>query len=66
MQMFDEVTIEFHHGGYFTDPPNSVYIGGMVHEVREFDIDKTSFFEFRDCMIELGYPGNSSMYFKVP
>ena len=67
MQMlFDEVTIQFHHGGYFTNPPNSVYIGGVVDEIVDFDINKASFFEFRDYVIELGYPANSSMYFKVP
>lgn len=42
--LFDEVTIQFHHGGYFTDPPNSVYIGGVVDEITNFDIDKASFF----------------------
>ena len=38
----------------------------MVDEIADFDIDKASFFEFRDYVIELGYPANSSMYFKVP
>ena len=67
MQMlFDEVTVRFHHGGYFTDPPNSVYIGGVVDEINEFDIDRASFFEFKDYVMELGYPVNSSMFFKVP
>ncbi|XXG46800.1 hypothetical protein AAC387_Pa02g1550 [Persea americana] len=50
----------------FRDPPNSVYIGSVVDEITEFDIDRASFFEFRDYVMELGYPVNSSMFFKVP
>ena len=64
--LFDEVIVRFHYSGYVKDPPNSVYIGGVVDEITDFDIDKSSFFEFRDYVIELGYSANSSMYFKVP
>lgn len=60
------LTVRFHHSDYFTKPPNSVYIGGVVDEITDFDIDKVSFFEFRDYVMKLRYPTNSMMYFKMP
>ena len=46
MQMlFDKVTVQFHHSDFFTDPPNSIYIRGVVDEIIDFDIDKASFFD---------------------
>ena len=38
----------------------------MVDEITDFDIDRASFFEFRDYVMKLSYPANSLMFFKVP
>ncbi|GMP49649.1 hypothetical protein CsSME_00016568 [Camellia sinensis var. sinensis] len=50
-----EFSVELHHGGYFTKPPNRVYKGGKVNYFQYFDPTRVRFFDFQKLYLSLGH-----------
>ena len=66
MGMADDVGIEVHHGGYLRGGPPYKYEGGTVDIIIHVDLDKFSYWELLDIVVELGYPSTSELYCKLP
>ena len=64
--MADDVAIEVHHGGYLSGGPPYKYEGGTVDIIIHVDLDKFSYWELVDIVVELGYPSTSELYYKLP
>ncbi|GJV37961.1 hypothetical protein Tco_1410438, partial [Tanacetum coccineum] len=44
------LTLEIHHGGWFTPTPSRSYIGGQVSSVNVVDIDEFCLYDLKDMM----------------
>nr|GEZ23714.1 transposase, mutator type [Tanacetum cinerariifolium] len=62
------LTLEIHHGGWFTPIPSRSYIGGQVSSVNVVDIDEFCLHNLKDMIVELGYGVEDLMYchFLIP
>ncbi|GJU16710.1 hypothetical protein Tco_1144676 [Tanacetum coccineum] len=62
------LTLEIHHGGWFTPTPSRSYIGGHVSSVNVVDIDKFCLHDLKDMIVKLGYGVDDLMYchFLIP
>ncbi|GKA70537.1 hypothetical protein Tco_0776676 [Tanacetum coccineum] len=62
------LTLEIHHGGWFTPTPCRSYIGGHVSSVNVVDIDEFCLHDLKDMVIKLGYGVEDLMYchFLIP
>ncbi|GKB24934.1 mutator type transposase [Tanacetum coccineum] len=49
------LTLEIHHGGWFTPTPSRSYIGGQVSSVNVVDIDEFCLHDLKDMVVKLGY-----------
>ncbi|GJS40492.1 hypothetical protein Tco_0565535 [Tanacetum coccineum] len=47
------VTLEIHHGGWFTPTPSRSYIGGQVSLVNVVDIDEFCLHDLKDMVVKL-------------
>ncbi|GJV85984.1 transferase, chloramphenicol acetyltransferase-like domain protein [Tanacetum coccineum] len=62
------LTLEIHHGGWFTPTPSRSYIGGQVSSVNVVDIDEFCLHDLKDMVVKLGYGIEDLMYchFLIP
>ncbi|GJZ54423.1 mutator type transposase, partial [Tanacetum coccineum] len=62
------LTLEIHHGGWFTPTPSRSYIGGHVSSVNVVDIDEFCLHDLKDMVVKLGYGVEDLMYchFLIP
>ncbi|GJS37678.1 mutator type transposase [Tanacetum coccineum] len=62
------LTLEIHHGGWFTPTPSRSYIGGQVSLVNVVDIDVFCLHDLKDMVVKLGYGVEDLMYchFLIP
>ncbi|GJR55051.1 hypothetical protein Tco_1405572 [Tanacetum coccineum] len=62
------LTLEIHHGGWFTPTPSRSYIGGHVSSVNVVDIDEFCLHDLKDMIVKLGYGVEDLMYchFLIP
>ncbi|GJY31282.1 hypothetical protein Tco_0414777 [Tanacetum coccineum] len=62
------LTLEIHHGGWFTPTPSRSYIGGQVSSVNVVDIDEFCLHDLKDMVVKLGYGVEDLMYchFLIP
>ncbi|GJZ68600.1 mutator type transposase [Tanacetum coccineum] len=62
------MTLEIHHGGWFTLTPSRSYIGGQVSLVYVVDIDEFCLHDLKDMVVKLGYGVKDLMYchFLIP
>ncbi|GJW57712.1 mutator type transposase [Tanacetum coccineum] len=62
------LTLEIHHGGWFTPTPSRSYIGGQVSSVNVVDIDEFCLHDLKDMVVKLGYAVEDLMYcnFLIP
>ncbi|XP_060180718.1 uncharacterized protein LOC132610442 [Lycium barbarum] len=61
---YELITLRFYHGGNLTTGKKP-YVGGQVTEFTRMDLDRFCYFEFLDCVKELGYdPGKCTIYVK--
>ncbi|GJS53261.1 hypothetical protein Tco_0626623 [Tanacetum coccineum] len=62
------LTLEIHHGGWFTPTPSRSYIGGHVSSVSVVDIDEFCLHDLKDMAVKLGYGVEDLMYchFLIP
>ncbi|GKE23433.1 hypothetical protein Tco_1434945, partial [Tanacetum coccineum] len=62
------LTLEIHHGGWFTPTPSRSYIGRQVSSVNVVDIDEFCLHDLKDMVIKLGYGVEDLMYchFLIP
>ncbi|GJW83094.1 hypothetical protein Tco_0156239 [Tanacetum coccineum] len=62
------LTLEIHHGGWFTPIPSRSYIGGQVSSVNVVDIDEFCLHYLKDIVVKLGYGVEDLMYchFLIP
>ncbi|GKA36663.1 hypothetical protein Tco_0723228 [Tanacetum coccineum] len=62
------LTLEIHHGGWFTPTPSRYYIGGHVSSVNVVDIDEFCLHDLKDMVVKLGYGVEDLMYchFLIP
>ncbi|GKC02146.1 hypothetical protein Tco_0993756 [Tanacetum coccineum] len=62
------MTLEIHHGGWFTPTPSRSYIGGQVSSVNVVDIDEFCLHDLKDMVVKLGYGVEDLMYchFLIP
>nr|GEY18727.1 transposase, mutator type [Tanacetum cinerariifolium] len=56
------LTLEIHHGGWFTPTPSRSYIGGHVSSVNVVDIDEFCLHDLKDMIVKLGYGVEDLMY----
>nr|GEY40654.1 hypothetical protein [Tanacetum cinerariifolium] len=49
------LTLEIHHGEWFTPTPIRSYIGGHVSSVNVVDIDEFCLHDLKDMVVKLGY-----------
>ncbi|GJT01572.1 hypothetical protein Tco_0822741 [Tanacetum coccineum] len=49
------LTLEIHHGGWFTPTPSRSYIGGQVSSFNVVDIDVFCLYDLKDMVVKLGY-----------
>nr|GEW33122.1 hypothetical protein [Tanacetum cinerariifolium] len=50
------LTLEIHHGGWFTPTPSRSYIGGHVSSVNVVDIDEFCLHDLKDMIVKLEAP----------
>ncbi|GJQ90184.1 mutator type transposase [Tanacetum coccineum] len=62
------LTLEIHHGGWFTPTPSRSYIGGHLSSVNVVDIDEFCLHNLKDMVVKLGYGVEDLMYchFLIP
>ncbi|GJR59125.1 mutator type transposase [Tanacetum coccineum] len=62
------LTLEIHHGGWFTPTPCRSYIGRQVSSVNVADIDEFCLHDLKDMVVKLGYGVEDLMYchFLIP
>ncbi|GJR39245.1 hypothetical protein Tco_1214929 [Tanacetum coccineum] len=62
------LTLEIHHGGWFTPPPSRSYIRGQVSLVNVVDIDEFCLHDLKNMVVKLGYGVKDLMYchFLIP
>ncbi|GKC10956.1 mutator type transposase [Tanacetum coccineum] len=62
------LTLEIHHGGWFTPTPCRSYIGGQVSSVNVVDIDEFCLHDPKDMVVKLCYGVEDLMYcrFLIP
>ncbi|GJT92421.1 hypothetical protein Tco_1081266 [Tanacetum coccineum] len=62
------LTLEIHHGGWFTPTPSRSYIGRQVSSVNVVDIDEFCLHDLKDMVVKLGYGVEDLMYchFLIP
>ncbi|GJV13633.1 mutator type transposase [Tanacetum coccineum] len=62
------LTLEIHHGRWFTPTPSRSYIGGQVSSVNVVDIDEFCLHDLKDMVVKLGYGVEDLMYchFLIP
>ncbi|GKE67365.1 hypothetical protein Tco_1521526, partial [Tanacetum coccineum] len=62
------LTLEIHHGGWFTPTPSRSYNGGHVSPVNVVDIDEFCLHDLKDMVVKLGYGVEDLMYchFLIP
>ncbi|GKC00919.1 mutator type transposase, partial [Tanacetum coccineum] len=62
------LTLEIHHGGWFTSTPSRSYIGEHVSSVNVVDIDEFCLHDLKDMVVKLGYGVEDLMYchFLIP
>nr|GEW22001.1 reverse transcriptase domain-containing protein [Tanacetum cinerariifolium] len=62
------LTLEIHHGGWFTPTPSRSYIGGQVSSVNVVDIDEFCLHDLKYMVVKLGYGVEDLMYchFLIP
>ncbi|GJY33101.1 hypothetical protein Tco_0417570 [Tanacetum coccineum] len=66
--LWQSLTLEIHHGGWFTPTPSRSYIGGHVSSVNVVDIDEFCLHDIKDMIVKLGYGVEDLMYchFLIP
>ncbi|GJT78832.1 mutator type transposase [Tanacetum coccineum] len=57
------LTLEIHHGGWFTPTPSRSYIGGHVSSVNVVDINEFCLHDLKDMIVKLGYGVKDLMYY---
>ncbi|GJV66402.1 hypothetical protein Tco_1477230 [Tanacetum coccineum] len=57
------LTLEIHHGGWFTPTPSRSYIGGHVSSVNVVDIDEYYLHDLKDMVVKLDYGVEDLMYY---
>ncbi|GJV37011.1 hypothetical protein Tco_1409488 [Tanacetum coccineum] len=57
------LTLEIHHGGWFTPTPSRSYIGGHVSSVNVVDIDEFCLHDLKYIVVKLGYGVEDLMYY---
>nr|GEY69517.1 transposase, mutator type [Tanacetum cinerariifolium] len=62
------LTLEIHHGGWFTPIPSRSYISGHVSSVNVVDIDEFCLHDLKDMVVKVGYGVEDLMYchFLIP
>nr|GEX77424.1 hypothetical protein [Tanacetum cinerariifolium] len=62
------LTLEIHHGGWFTQTPSRSYIGGHVSSVNVVDIDEFCLYDLNNMVVKLGYGVEDLMcyHFLIP
>nr|GEX21005.1 hypothetical protein [Tanacetum cinerariifolium] len=62
------LTLELHHGGWFTPTPSRFYIGGQISSVNVVDIDEFYLHDLKDMVVKLGSGVKDLMYchFLIP
>ncbi|GKA31363.1 mutator type transposase [Tanacetum coccineum] len=56
------LTLEIHHGGWFTPTPSRSYIGGHVSPVNVVDIYEFCLHDLKDMVVKLSYGVEDLMY----
>ncbi|GKA12788.1 hypothetical protein Tco_0692334 [Tanacetum coccineum] len=56
------LTLEIHHGEWFSPTPSRSYIGGQVSSVNVVDIDEFCLHDLKDMVVKLGYGVEDLMY----
>lgn len=62
---FPSVTLLFYHGGYISEGPRKMYVGGNVSPINVAP-DLMSYIEVKGFLKELECPNYSEIYYKAP
>ena len=66
IRIANDVIIELYHGDFLINGPPWKYENGTIDIVIHIDLDKLSYWELLDIMVELGCPSNFEIYHKLP
>ena len=67
MSEFTFITLKFYHGGALLyEGDKARYVGGLVSEYYDIDVDTISYFEIKDYIKELGYSPNCKFSVRPP